>query len=174
MLKDFVEIGKLGKPFGISGKLKLSCEDEILHVLKKDKVFFLKRGAHYIPYFVQYIEETHDTLLKIEGLDDPQDAKSCSGDTLYLPIKDLPEIKEKPGLYFSVLKGFSMHNQDDELVGKIVDIVSMPQQELASVELSNGNEILIPLHESLIIGIDPDQLIVQLEVAEGLLDIYDN
>ncbi len=23
MLKDFVEIGKLGKPFGISGKLKL-------------------------------------------------------------------------------------------------------------------------------------------------------
>ena len=171
MLKDFVEIGKLGKPFGISGKLKLSCEEEILEVLKKDKVFFLKRGAHYIPYFVQYIEESHDTLLKIEGFDDPQDAKSCSGNTLYLPIKDLPKIKEKPGLYFSVLKGFSMHNQEDELIGKILEIISMPQQELASLELLDGNKVLIPLHESLIIGVDPDQLIVKLEVADGLLDI---
>lgn len=171
MLKDFVEIGKLGKPFGISGKLKFNCEEEILAVLKKDKVFFLKRGAHFIPYFVQYIEESHDTLLKIEGFDNPQDAKSCSGNTLYLPIKDLPEIKEKPGLYFSVLKGFSMQNQDDVEIGKIVDIVSMPQQELASVALSNGSEVLIPLHESLILGIDPDALVVQLEIAEGLLDI---
>ncbi len=171
MLKDFVEIGKLGKPFGISGKLKFSCEDEILQVLKKNKVFFLKRGAHYIPYFVQYIEETHDTLIKIEGFDNPQDAKSCSGNTLYLPIKDLPEIKEKPGLYFSVLKGFSMHDQDNQLIGKIIDVVSMPQQELASVSLSDGNEILIPLHDSLIVGIDPDQMIVQLEIAEGLIDI---
>lgn len=171
MLKDFVEIGKLGKPFGIKGKLKISCEDEILEVLKRDKVFFLKRGAHYIPYFVQYLEESHDTLLKIEGFDDPQDAKSCSGNTLYLPIKDLPKIKEKPGLYFSVLKGFSMHNQENELVGTILEIVSMPQQELANIELSNGSQVLVPLHETLIIGIDPDQLIVQLEIAEGLLEI---
>lgn len=171
MLKDFVEIGKLGKPFGISGKLKISCEDEILEVLKRDKVFFLKRGAHYIPYFVQYIEETHDTLLKIEGFNDPQDAKLCSGNTLYLPIKDLPEIKEKPGLYFSVLKGFLVHDQDNSLIGEIIDIVSMPQQELANVALSNGAEVLIPLHEDLILGIDPDELIVHLEIADGLLDI---
>ncbi len=171
MLKDFVEIGKFGKPFGISGKLKLNCEDEILKKLKKDKVFFLKRGAHYIPYFVQYIEETHDSLLKIEGFDNPQDAKTCSGNTLYLPIKDLPEIKEKPGLFFSVLKGFILHNQEDMLIGKINDIVSMPQQELASVELLGGNEILIPLHESLIIGIDSELMIVQIEMADGLMDI---
>ena len=90
---------------------------------------------------------------------------------MYLPIKDLPEIKEKPGLYFSVLKGFSMHDQDDQLIGKVIDVVSMPQQELASVALSDGNEILIPLHKSLIVGIDPDQMIVQLEIAEGLIDI---
>ena len=171
MLKDFVEIGKLGKPFGVHGKIKISCEDEILQVLKKRKVFFLKRGAHYIPYFIQYIEESHDTLVKIEDLNDPQDAKTCSGNTLYLPVKDLPELKEKPGLYFSVLKGFTLYDQDDHRIGEIIEIVSMPQQELANVRLSNGDEVLIPLHESLILGIDPDQLYVHLEIAEGLLDI---
>lgn len=171
MLKDFVEIGKLGKPFGVSGKIKVSCEDEILEVLKKRKVFFLKRGAHYIPYFIQYIEESHDTLVKIEDLNDPQDAKTCSGNTLYLPVKDLPEIKEKPGLYFSVLKGFKMFDQDDNCIGSILEIVSMPQQELANVQLSNGDEVLVPLHESLILGIDPEQLHVHIEIAEGLLDI---
>jgi len=171
MLKDFVEIGKLGKPFGVRGKIKLSCEDEILQVLKKSKVFFLKRGAHYIPYFIEYIEESHDTLVKIEDLNDPQQAKSCSGNTLYLPVKDLPELKEKPGLYFSVLKGFTLFNQDDQRIGEIIEIVSMPQQELANVLLPSKEVVLVPLHESLILGIDPDNLQVHLEIAEGLLDI---
>jgi len=171
MLKDFVEIGKLGKPFGVRGKIKISCEEEIMQVLKKRKVFFLNRGAHFIPYFIEYIEESHDTLVKIEDINDPQQAKSCSGNTLYMPIKDLPEIKEKPDLFFSVLKGFELYNQDDLIVGKIIDVISMPQQELASVMLDNGEKILVPLHESLILGIDADQLQVQLEIADGLLDI---
>lgn len=171
MLKDFVEIGKLGKPFGVHGKIKISCEDQILEVLKKGKVFFLKRGAHYIPYFVESLEDSHDTLVKIEDLDNPQDAKSCSGSTLYLPIKDLPELKEKPALYFSVLKGFTVYDQNSNEIGEIFEVVSMPQQELANIRLANGDEVLVPLHESLILDIDPDQLDVYIQIAEGLLDI---
>ncbi len=171
MLKDFVEIGKLGKPFGVHGKLKVSCDDQILEVLKKRKVFFLKRGAHYIPYFIESIEESHDTLVKIEDLDDPQDAKTCSGNTLYLPVEDLPELKDKPGLYFSVLKGFTVFDQNSNKIGDIFEIISMPQQELANVRMLSGDEVLVPLHESLILEIDPDQLDVHIQIAEGLLDI---
>lgn len=171
MLKDFVEIGKLGKPFGVHGKIKINCDDQILEVLKKRKVFFLKRGAHYIPYFIKSLEESHDTLVKIEELDNPQDAKTCSGNTLYLPIKDLPELKEKPGLYFSVLKGFTVYDQNSAEIGEIFEVLSMPQQELANVKLLSGDEVLVPLHESLILDIDPDRLEVYLQIAEGLLDI---
>lgn len=171
MLKDFVEIGKLGKPFGVHGKLKMSCDEQILQVLKKDKVFFLKRGAHYIPFFIESLEESHDTLVKIEELDNPQDAKTCSGDILYLPIKDLPELKEKPGLYFSILKGFTIFDQHSDKIGEIFEVVSMPQQELANVKLLSGDEVLIPLHESLILEIYPDLFEVHLQIAEGLLEI---
>lgn len=171
MLKDFVEIGKFGKPFGTGGKLKLQAEDEIVNVLRQKKVFFLKHGGHYVPYFVEKVEESHDILLKVEDINDPQNARVCSGEHLYLPIKDLPAIKEKPGLYFSVLTDFDMYNQDDVHVGKIIEIVSMPQQELAQIERPTGEVILIPLHESLIVDIVPESKKIVLEIADGLLEL---
>lgn len=171
MLKDFVEVGKLGKPFGVSGKLKLIVPDEILDVIQKSKVVFLKRGGHHIPFFIEYIEESHDTLVKIEEIDDPQSAKNCSGSLLFLPIKDMPKIKEQPGLYFSILKGFILLNQDEIEIGVIEDVISMPQQELAQIMTKAQQEILIPLHESLIIDIDPDRKVVKMEIVDGLTDL---
>lgn len=171
MLRDFQSIGKIGKPFGVQGKLRLSCSDAIIDHLQTINFVFLPRGGHYVPYRIEGIYEEKDWLIKFDGLDSPQEAKECSGNELFLPAKDLPEQweEEQDDFFFSPIVGYQLIDQNQIKVGEILRIIEMPEQELAVV-LHKEEECMIPLHETLVIGIDHSDRIVQLEIAEGLLD----
>ena len=67
--------------------------------------------------------------------------------------------------------GFILLNQDEIEIGVIEDVISMPQQELAQIMTKAQQEILIPLHESLIVDIDPDRKVVKMEIVDGLTDL---
>lgn len=169
MLKDFKEVGKLGKPFGVHGMLRLDCSDQMQGVLANLKFVFLPRGGHYIPYPIEKIVDERDLLLKFRDINSPQDAKECSGNVLYLPAKDIPDLEpEDDGLFFSILRGFNLYNQDNEFIGVIKDIIEMPQQELALIAYK-GEDVMIPMHESLIIEIVEETKHLSMELAEGLL-----
>jgi 16S rRNA processing protein RimM len=53
-------------------------------------------------------------------------------------------------------------------VGEITDFIDIPNNPCIEVETENG-AVIIPLHEDLILGIDPENQEIMLEIPEGLL-----
>ena len=89
---------------------------------------------------------------------------------IYLPNKLKPK-KKRGDFTLMDLLGFIAVDEDEGELGKITDIQELPQQLIATVNYKEC-EVLFPLNEEIIKGIDVVKGIVRVDLPEGLLDIY--
>jgi len=171
-MKKYQEIGSVSKTFGIKGQLKLNVVDTYLAILLEQEVIFLLEGSNYVPYFVQNIENGTQLLIKLEEVDSKEVAVKLSGKSIFIQAEkvNISEEEENSDLLFGWAKGYLIIDTDQEPVGDIIEVVAYPQQELAVVGYK-GNEILIPLNEKLIVGIDEEEMIMMIDLPEGLLEM---
>lgn len=172
-MKKYQEIGSVSKTFGLKGQLKLKVSDEYVSVLVKEKVVYFLEGSSHIPYFIESIEQGTQTLIKLEEVDSKEAAVKLTGKELFVPNEAIADVEEKDvadDLLFGWAKGYLIIDTDQEPVGDIIDILVYPQQELAVVEYK-GKEILVPMNEKLIVGIDEEEMIMMVDVPDGLLNM---
>ena len=55
-----------------------------------------------------------------------------------------------------------------EEVGEITDFIDIPNNPCIEVETKNG-AVMIPLHEDLILSVDPENLEIVMQIPAGLL-----
>jgi len=147
---ELVAVGKTKKVNGIQGFIKVDIQEKYLEDFLAADVVFLKKGGSPLPYFVEEFQVTNAPLIKFEEVDSKEAATQITNHEIYLRDQDiLPDavrtlevVEEAPE--FAEYLNYTIHDQNDTAIGKIKEIVEMPQQELALVEY-NENEIYIPL-----------------------------
>ncbi len=161
-------IGKVGKPHGLQGEMRvILLEDAFEEVLEVSEFVFVKG----LPYSIRNARQAGGFLLQLEGVNDRSAAEILRGATLELP--DSPEIRKL--IQDDPLQewvGFRIHDmQTDRMLGPIEEVIELPTQ-LTALFTVDGKEVLVPLHENLILGIDPKERILQMNLPDGLLDLY--
>ena len=173
-LKDLIAVGKVNKPHGVRGLLKVQFNFPLFSF--KDLPFksvFIGKGSKPLPYFVSSFEELGDgqCLIGLEDVDGPEKALLLGSKEIFLPsgiVEKVFDIEES-GEYMG-LEGFTLYDQHEHEIGLIEEVLEMPGQELARLTW-NGQEVLIPLNEDQVIHIDEEQLTIQVFIPEGLLDL---
>jgi 16S rRNA processing protein RimM len=166
----YIAIGQILKPTGTKGEVKVDVYDEFWEDMELSPHIFLNMGGSYVPFFIEYIKETHqNTILKIEEVDAPEVAIAYNLKDIYLRENEI----QSPEYFDSMLKngweGFTIYN-GTQYIGTITEIQSHPQQWIALVEW-NGREVLIPLADDWIVEVDEDDSKLVMNLPEGLLDI---
>lgn len=172
--KDLIVVGKVHKPHGVKGLLKVSFDNPFL--LLKGLPFtavFINKGGKPFPYFVSSFEEQGDgqCLLLLEDVDSREKALALNNKEILLPqavaeqVFDMDEEGE-----FVDLEGFTLFDQHNQAIGRIEEVVVLPGHELAKLTIK-GQEVLIPLNEEIVLAIDEDLMTVQVDIPEGLLDL---
>ena len=105
-----------------------------------------------------------------EDVDTIEKASALVRKDVYLPNKQKPK-KKKQEFTLLDLKGFTAIDENEGELGVITDIHAYPKQLIAAVTYKNC-EVLFPLNEEIIKGIDVVSEIVTVDLPEGLLDIY--
>jgi 16S rRNA processing protein RimM len=162
-----IAIGKTGKPHGIKGELKLWVEAAYeTDLLEASAVFIGGR-----PFFIEQLRTGAGLILKLEGVDNRDAAQLLANRQLELRAEDIAEPEEEAASDPLLdLVGFELYDSERGRIGVIEDVLDMPQQYLAVVEYQQ-KEVLVPLHEDLIRGIDPATGRITLQLPEGLLDL---
>ena len=174
-MKEYIQIGKTKKPFGLTGELKVDIEEAFLEDFLLAKILFLRIKGKPVPYFVEGIQVKGMPLLKLEDVDNKETAVKIGGSDILLREEDiLPEeqrqLEVEETIEFARLKGFSIHDLNLGPIGKIEAIEEFPQQEMAIVSYKE-KETMIPLNEGLIEEIDYEKRIVKMDLPEGLLKL---
>ncbi len=169
--EQYIEIGYTKKTRGINGEVKVFVKDEYFDDFLEAGVLFIDVQGGYVPFFVESIRETNALLLKFEDINSPEEAAPVTGKPFYMRASDLRAPQSAPPTDFSLLRGFRIVDLDSGPVGPIREILELPQQIMAVVEYGDG-EVLIPLNDQLITGIDEEAQILEMDLPEGLLELF--
>jgi 16S rRNA processing protein RimM len=170
-IEDCFRVGSILKPKGLKGELHLYVDFEGLEDIKFTTIF-VETAGKLVPYFigsVKYLQKNAAYLI-LEDVDTIEKASLLVRKNIYLPKKLKPK-KKKQEFTLKDLKGFTAVDINEGELGEITAIHEYPQQLIAAVTFKNC-EVLFPLNEETIKGIDVVKEIVSVDLPEGLLEIY--
>jgi len=168
---DCFRVGTILKTKGLKGELHIYVDFDGLEKIKFNSIF-LDLSGKLVPYFVSSIKylQKSAAYLVLEDVDTIEKASALAKKNIYLPNKLKPKQKEKEFTLMD-LKGFTAVDENEGELGVITDVHEYPKQFIATVTYKNC-EVLFPLNEEIIKGIDITREIVTVDLPEGLLDIY--
>lgn len=168
--ENHFRIGSILKTKGLKGEMQLYVDFAGLDDIAFNAVFIDIAGK-LVPYFVESVKyHPNAAYLYLEDVDTIEKAAKLVKKDLYLPNNLKPQ-KGRNDFTLMDLLGFTAIDEDEGELGEITDIQEYPQQIIATVTYKNC-EVLFPLNEDTIKGIDVVKEIVKVDLPEGLLDIY--
>jgi 16S rRNA processing protein RimM len=169
--EDHFRIGSILKTKGLKGEMNMYVDFEGLEQIKFDAVFVEITGK-LVPYFISSLKygQKNAAVLALEDVDTIEKASALVRKNLYLPNKLKPKRK-KHEFTLMDLVGFTAIDENEGELGVITAIHEYPKQLIAALTYKNC-EVLFPLNEDIIKGIDVVSEIVTVDLPDGLLDIY--
>ncbi|WP_207533605.1 ribosome maturation factor RimM [Desertivirga arenae] len=172
-LEECFYIGYVTKTKGLKGEVQVYFEFKDYEELEFDAVF-LEVNGKLIPYFVaeEKIQSNSTGYFYFEDIDTIEKAEKLLRKKVYLPNDKMPERKEGD-FYYEDLKGFTVIDKSAGELGEITEVLEYPQQFIAVVPYK-FREVMFPLNDDIILSIDQESSILEVDLPEGLIDIYVN
>ena len=169
--EDYFRIGTVLKTKGLKGELDIYVDFEDIEKIKFNSLF-IEIAGKLVPYFISSVKylQKNAAYLVLEDVDTIEKASPLVRKDLYLPIKLKPKKKKQEFTLMDV-KGFMAIDETHGELGEITEVLEYPQQILASVNYKS-KEVLFPLNEVTIKGINVEDNELYVDLPEGLLDIY--
>ncbi len=172
-VEDCYQLGHITKTHGLQGEVNVWLDvDFPEHYQPLESVFLaLPNAKNLIPFFIEYIHLTpQQTIVKFEDTDTLEQAESLLKANLYLPLNTLPALEENQFYYHEII-GFTVHDEQEGALGTVKDVYSANSQDLILM-VYKDQEVLIPLHDDIVRGVDKAKKTVFTHLPEGLLDVY--
>ena len=170
-MSDYIHIGKLVAPHGVAGNVILEhALGKPVHFKGVEVLFVEKQAGSFIPYFIESAIAKTDTIthLQMEGVKTREAANFLTGKKVWLPQTDFQKLVEKNSPL--ALLGYMVQDAGKN-IGIIQEVIEQPHQLMVTI-LYKGNEAYIPLHEESLKGVNHAKKMVQVELPDGLLDLY--
>jgi 16S rRNA processing protein RimM len=170
-MENYISVGKLSKPHGISGALVFLLDFELQDEENFPPHFFIEKKGMYTPLFIHSYSLNNDLsgYIQFEEINSRTDATPLTGKEIFLLEKDVEQYFAEEEEGYEVLIGYTVFDNETK-IGTIIDIEEMPMQIMAVVKIGE-EEHLIPLAEDWVVGIKEEEKIIILDLPEGLLDL---
>ena len=168
---EYFKIGKFAAAYGLKGDLVLKHELGKKTSLKGLQTIFIEeKKESFLPWFIESTKIKNETevFVKLEGVATREAAIKLTQKEVWLTSADIKMFSAKSSPIN--LLGYTIVN-NKQPVGDILEIIEQPHQLLCRVEIK-GKEALIPLHENFLQGINHAKKQVNVELPEGLIEIY--
>jgi len=134
------------------------------------KSVFIEINGRPVPFFIAESDFHSADLLnmKLVDYDTADKINEFKGCRVFLTSDDALNPHSDN---YEDLTGFSVFDENENKVGIINSVIENPKQWLFSILSVNKKEILLPVHEDLILSIDNVKKFIIEKIPEGLLDI---
>lgn len=170
-MDNYIQIGTLVATYGVEGELILRHNLGKKTGFKEVEAFFLETGeGRLLPYFPLEvrIKNEEEVYLRLDGMLNKEQARLLLKKGVWLEDTLVRKLAAK-NAPLSLLGYMVM--EEGKLLGPVLEVIEQPLQILLRLEME-GKEVLIPLHETTLIGIDHKKQQVEVDLPEGLLDVY--
>ena len=192
-----LQIAQVLKSNGTDGELVMSFRNIAPEDINLEEPVFIVFDGLPVPFYIETFTKRGNSkaLVRITGVHNQEDVEEIAGKAVYIEEGEKAELSlEEDG--YAALVGWMLLTpsttlsdspatqsnspvtlsdsegspQDIELmeVGEITDFIDIPNNPCIEVETENG-AVMIPLHEDLILSVDPEYQEIIMQIPEGLL-----
>ena len=153
-----LQIAKILKSNGTDGGLLIGVRDIEVGQIDLQEPVFIEFDGLPVPFFIQDIRQrgTSKAIIHLNDIDNLEDAEEVVGRAIYVE----GEWEDEQELDFT---GWTLLNRG-ERVGTVTGMEPIPGNLCLYV-----GEAMVPLHEDLILSVDPDARVLDLDLPDGLL-----
>jgi 16S rRNA processing protein RimM len=164
---DFLIIGKILKPFGVRGELKVEILTDFPERFASLRQVFIGDGAK--SFSVEGARRHGGAaLLKLAGIDTPEGAATLREELVYVALEDAVALPENR-VYLYQLIGLRVKTTEGQSLGEITDVLDTRANDVYIVH-DGTREILLPAIPDVVkeINLERGEMIVAL--IDGLAE----
>ena len=162
--ENLLRVAQVLKPNGADGVLVVGFREYAPECLDTEEPVFIFYDGLPVPFFVTSFTQkgSSKALVRLEGIDSSEDVEEIVGQPVYM---DANLFEEEDGENFV---GWTLLDKDGSKVGEITNLEDIPGNPCLCVQTSQGR-VLVPLHDDLILSVNPGKREITMNLPEGLL-----
>jgi 16S rRNA processing protein RimM len=169
---EYFTIGKIVNTHGIKGEVKVLPDTEDIRRFSKLKTVLVKQRGKTKEYQVEYGRGQGTTaILKLAGIDTPEDALLLKGAELEIHRKDAITLPADTW-FIGDLIGCQVFEEDGNCLGKVINVLQTGSNDVYEVKDDKERTILIPVLKNVVLDVDIEAARIQVRLLPGLKEIY--
>lgn len=171
MKKQFLEVGEVVAVHGLRGDLRLYPWCDPGDIERSARMYLDEKGEQ--EFRVSYAKPHKNVyLVKLRGIDNPEEARKFIGKVLYMNRNDIPM---KEGDYFiQDIIGLKVIDSESKTVyGEVSEVAPTGANDIYCVRAADGKETWIPAIPQVIDSVDIDSGVLSITPMKGLFDDED-
>ena len=174
--ENLQQIAQVLKSNGTDGELGMGFRESAPEDINLNEPVFIIFDGLPVPFYIESFAKRGNTkaLVRLTDICSMEDVEEIAGKPVYIEADNLPEMSLEEDGYaalvgWMVLTPENADDMDSDLyeVGEITDFIDIPNNPCIEVETENG-AIMIPLHEDLILSLDPEYQEIIMQIPAGL------
>ena len=170
------QIAQVLKSNGTDGELVMGFREIAPEDINLNEPVFIVFDGLPVPFFIESFTKRGNTkaLVRLTDICSMEDVEEIAGKAVYIEEGALPEMTIEEDGYaaligWMVLTPEDASDMDSDIyeVGEITDFIDIPNNPCIEVETENG-AVMIPLHEDLILSVDPENQEIIMQIPAGL------
>ena len=168
------QVAQVLKSNGTDGELVMSFREIAPEDINLQEPVFIVFDGLPVPFYIESFQKRGNTkaLVHLTDIRTMEDVEEITGKAVYISDDQMPEITLEDDGYAALVGWMVLTPAAEEdavyEVGEITEFFDIPNNPCIEVETENG-AVMLPLHEDFILGLDPENQEIMLEIPEGLL-----
>ena len=174
------QVAQVLKSNGTDGELVLGFREIAPEDINLQEPVFIVFDGLPVPFYIESFAKRGNTkaLVRLTGICSMEDVEEIAGKAVYIEEDQLPEMSIEEDGYAALVGWILLTPEvpdqagDDDMalieVGEITDFLDIPNNPCIEVETENG-AVMIPLHEDLILSVDPEYQEIIMQIPAGLI-----
>lgn len=170
---DFLVVGKIQRPHGVRGELKIEIMTAYPEWLQELDVVYVGNDPEASDAAIEYpLAGTrfhqHNLLIRLGGVDDRNAADLLRGKLVMIRVDQSVPLEEDEFYEWEII-GMAVYTDQGEYLGDVMEIMETGANDVFVVQGGSRGPVLIPDIEDVIDDIDPDERKITITPLPGLL-----
>ena len=171
--EDFIQLGVIAKPHGISGELQIRFSYEFKGIDINPSWLFLEIEGGLVPFEVLSLRSRgSDVLLtELDTITSEETARKYQNCAVFISPKEIPADNDSEEYELNTLIGYKVTDNKFGALGIIKSILDIKENPLMEIGYKE-KDILVPLREEFITSIDKKAKTINIQTPDGLIELY--
>ena len=168
-MEDMLQVGIISSTHGVKGEVKVFPTTDDVNRFKKLKEVILDTDKELLTLEIEGVKFFKQfAILKFKGFDNINDIEKYKGKNLYVTRQNAVKL-QKDEYFVADLIGITVVDEDGQEIGTMTDYLETGANDVYTITMKDGRELLLPAIKQCILNIDIEQKVMTVHIMDGLV-----